>query len=173
MGSSQNQNSGLNIGGNSGGNQGLDMNSLNIEPQMAKEALEKKLQEGGSLKCTILRKKIMKYVEEGEPEQIEKIVFCSDPRQIKGFNKRKHKNEVKTSRNKKTSLKEKMQLQQANLDELKGSTNRSASSSVIKNSYRMNQGNSGANTIKIGGFVPGDSSSYMESHSDYNRHGAY
>jgi len=30
-------------------------------------------------------------------------------RQIKGFKKRKHKNEVKTKRTKKTSLKEKMQ----------------------------------------------------------------
>lgn len=60
-----------------------------------------------TLKCTILRKKI-RSVSAGEKEKVERIIFCSDPRQIKGFNKRKHKHEVKTKRAKKTSLKEKM-----------------------------------------------------------------
>ena len=75
-----------------------------------------------TLSCKILRKKI-KPVEssgnnEGESEaganeninKFERIIFCSDPRQIKGFSKRKLKHDVKTKRTKKTSLKEKMQI---------------------------------------------------------------
>jgi hypothetical protein len=60
-----------------------------------------------SLECTILRKKIKPV--NGDREKIERVIFCSELRQIKGFNKRKHKHEVKTKRTKKTSLKEKMQ----------------------------------------------------------------
>lgn len=61
-----------------------------------------------SLECTILRKKI-KPVNGTNRDKIERVIFCSELRQIKGFNKRKHKHEVKTKRTKKTSLKEKMQ----------------------------------------------------------------
>jgi hypothetical protein len=60
-----------------------------------------------TLECTILRKKIKPV--NGDKDKIERVLFCSDHRQIKGFNKRKHKHEVKTKRTKKTSLKEKMQ----------------------------------------------------------------
>jgi hypothetical protein len=68
--------------------------------------------DGLTLECTILRKKIKPVgavANVGEPEKIERVIFCSDLRQIKGFKKRKHKHEVKTKRTKKTSLKEKMQ----------------------------------------------------------------
>ena len=44
-----------------------------------------------------------------EHDKIEKVIFCSDLRQIKGFKKRKHKHEVKTKRIKKTTLKQKME----------------------------------------------------------------
>lgn len=60
-----------------------------------------------TLSCTVLRKRIKPV--SGE-DRVERVIFVSDPRQIKGFNKRKHKHEVKTKRTKKTSLKEKMQI---------------------------------------------------------------
>jgi hypothetical protein len=53
----------------------------------------------------------------GEVEKVERVVFCSDPRQIKQFNKRKHKHEVKIKRTKKTSLKDKMQTSKHLLDD--------------------------------------------------------
>jgi hypothetical protein len=68
-----------------------------------------KLKEGSmSLKCTILRKRIKPV--SGEKNKIERVIFCSDPRQIKGFKKRKQKHDVKTKRIKKTSLNKKMQI---------------------------------------------------------------
>lgn len=65
-----------------------------------------------TFKCEILRKKIKAVNQSTEQQQnnnkIERVIFCSDQRQVKGFKKRKHKHEVKTKRTKKTSLKEKM-----------------------------------------------------------------
>jgi hypothetical protein len=148
-----NQANGLNIGGNSGAaNSGIDLATGNIDPIAAKEAVLKKLSDGGSLKCVILRKKIKKTISEEskEGEEVERIIFCSDPRQIKGFNKRKHKHEVKTKRNKKTSLKEKMQLQKANFDDFKDRNPRSETSSLFRQS-RYGAPASGTDTkIKIG-----------------------
>jgi hypothetical protein len=58
----------LNIGGNSGGLSGIDLATGNIDPAAASEALKKKINEGGSYKCTILKKKIKQYLEEGKEE---------------------------------------------------------------------------------------------------------
>jgi hypothetical protein len=91
-------------------------------------------------------------------------MFVSDPRQIKGFNKRKHKHEVKTKRTKKTSLKEKMQITKPMMDDLKDRA-RSETSSVINKGH----GRSGepALKIKIGGGMdtPSVEEGYSESKS--------
>ena len=144
------QSSGLNIGGNSGQvNTGIDLATGNIDLQAAAEALRQRLQEGGmTLSCKILRKKI-KPVDSGNANasafqdeesktgggaKFERIIFCSDPRQIKGFSKRKLKHDVKTKRTKKTSLKEKMQITKPMLmDDLKENRRRgSETSSVVR-----------------------------------------
>jgi hypothetical protein len=68
------------------------------------------MSDGLTLECTILRKKIKPVTGAGlEHDKIERVIFCSDLRQIKGFKKRKHKHEVKTKRIKKTTLKQKME----------------------------------------------------------------
>ena len=69
--------------------------------------MKARLQEGMTLKATILRKRIKPIG--GSDASVDRVIFCSDPRQIKNFNKRKHKHETKSRRTKKTSLKEKMQ----------------------------------------------------------------
>lgn len=88
--------------------------------ETARRALREKLNEGGSsLACTILRKKI-KDMDAGDEEskKIERVIFCSDQRQIKNFNKRKNKHEGKITRVKKTSLKDKMHTSKQALDRL-------------------------------------------------------
>ena len=92
-----------------------------MDKELAKEALRQRLKEGqATMKCTILRKKIRPVnADKDEGRKFERVIFCSDPRQIKGFNKRKHKHEVKTKRTKKTSLKEKMQTSKPFLDDKK------------------------------------------------------
>ena len=72
---------------------------------------------------------------ENENKAIDRVIFCSDPRQIKGFNKRKHKHEVKTKRTKKTSLKEKMQTSKPIMDDMKERA-RSETSSVFNKAYQ-------------------------------------
>lgn len=59
------------------------------------------------MRTTILRKKI-KPISAKDASEVERVVFCSDPRQVKNFNKRKHKHETKSRRSKKTSFKEKV-----------------------------------------------------------------
>lgn len=115
-----NQGMGLNIGGNSGSqNTGIDLSTGNLDVNAAAEALRQRLQEGGmTLRCKILKKKI-KGIEGPDKGKVERVIFCSDQRQIKGFSKRKHKNDVKTKRTKKTSLKEKMQTSKLTYEDLK------------------------------------------------------
>lgn len=86
-----------------------------------------------TLKCTILRKKIKPVNGEADSaDKIERVIFCSDPRQIKGFNKRKHKHEVKIKRTKKTSLKDKMQTLKPIIDDFKDRRERSETSSMLR-----------------------------------------
>jgi len=78
---------------------------------MARRALRDKINEGSSLACTILRKKIRNTDEGDKPleeRKVDRVIYCSDLRQIKNFNKRKNKHEGKITRVKKTSLKDKM-----------------------------------------------------------------
>ena len=92
--------------------------------EAAKKALREKMANDGlTFECVILRKKIKAVNQqsaagEGNQNKIERVIFCSDHRQIKGFKKRKHKHEVKTKRTKKTSLKEKMQTSKPFLETL-------------------------------------------------------
>lgn len=127
----------------------------------ARKALAEKIAKGElTLECTILRKKI-KPVSDGnqEEEKIDRVIFCSDLRQIKGFKKRKHKHEVKTKRTKKTSLKEKMQTSKpfmSNLSDLRGaggdrpSETQSKISAGLPTKGNNKQGEQSPVKIKIG-----------------------
>lgn len=89
----------------------------------ARKALEEKKKEGHTLSVTILRKKIrpvdQNSVAPASERKIERVIFCSDLRQIKGFNKRKNKHEGKITRTKKTSLKDKMQTSKRLMEQSK------------------------------------------------------
>ena len=100
-----------------------------LDKEVAARALKEKLNEDLTLQCTILRKKIKSV--NGDKDQIERVLFCSDHRQIKGFNKRKHKHEVKTKRTKKTTLKEKMQSSKSLLESGGDHRDRKSESSSI------------------------------------------
>jgi hypothetical protein len=79
--------------------------------EMARRALRDKINEGSTLACTILRKRIRNTDEADKPieeRKVDRVIYCSDLRQIKNFNKRKNKHEGKITRVKKTSLKDKM-----------------------------------------------------------------
>ena len=64
--------------------------------------------------------------------KIERVIFCSDQRQVKGFKKRKHKHEVKTKRTKKTSLKEKMQTSKPFMEALNNAKRESETQSFTR-----------------------------------------
>lgn len=99
-----------------------------------------------TLRCKILKKKI-KATEGPNKDKVERVIFCSDQRQIKGFSKRKHKHDVKTRRTKKTSLKEKMQTSKLTMEDLKD--RKSDSSSLMR--HQFGKSDAGDLKIKIGG----------------------
>jgi hypothetical protein len=98
------------LGGHLTGISGFQTGSQ-TDLEMARRALRDKINEGCSLACTILRKKIKNTDEADKPleeRKVDRVIYCSDLRQIKNFNKRKNKHEGKITRVKKTSLKDKM-----------------------------------------------------------------